>query len=151
MSNILVSFQFLEITLIYFPYLFPIRSLGSPYLQINIHNAYDLRFGRSSYAWKDKEIRLLTQLVPWSTTIWVAPQMSKQNCLTVSTNMQYFLSIKYSRHNYSPIWCTHKYVIISFHNELMTNLAITYISLPYLYLIDKFLSKYLLTTIHWWL
>jgi hypothetical protein len=36
--------------------------------------------------------------------------------------LQYFLSKKYSRRNYSSTWCTHKHVIIFFHNELTTNL-----------------------------
>jgi hypothetical protein len=48
-----------------------IWSLGSTYLQINAQDAYDLRFGRSSYAWKDKEIRFPTQPVRWSTKIGV--------------------------------------------------------------------------------
>jgi hypothetical protein len=35
MFNIIFSFQFVKITFIYFPYLFLIRSLGPPYIQIN--------------------------------------------------------------------------------------------------------------------
>jgi hypothetical protein len=35
--------------------------LGPHCLQIDTQDAYDLQFGHSSYAWKDKEIRFLTQ------------------------------------------------------------------------------------------
>jgi hypothetical protein len=45
--NILVSFQFVLITFIYFSYLFPIWNLGPPSHQINAQDAYDFRFGRS--------------------------------------------------------------------------------------------------------
>jgi hypothetical protein len=34
----------------------PTRSPGPPRIQIDAQIAYDLRFGRSTYAWKDKEI-----------------------------------------------------------------------------------------------
>jgi hypothetical protein len=34
----------------------PTRSSGPPRIQINVQIAYDLRFGRSTYARKDKEI-----------------------------------------------------------------------------------------------
>jgi hypothetical protein len=101
------------------------------------------------YVWKDKEIQFSTQLVSWSTKIGVSPQSSKQNCLIVPTSMQYFLSINHSRLNYSPTWCTHKHVTISFHNELMTNLATTCIFLSSLCPINKKNSKYLFTTIPW--
>jgi hypothetical protein len=37
--------------------------------------------------------------------------------------------------------CTHNHEIIPFHNTLMINLSITYISLPCLFLISLFLSK----------
>jgi hypothetical protein len=40
----------------YFPYLFLIQSLGSPSIQINAHDAYDIWFGRSLYAWKGNEL-----------------------------------------------------------------------------------------------
>jgi hypothetical protein len=72
MFNIIFSFQFVQITFIYFQYLFLIRSLGPPYLQINAHDAYDLRFGRSLYAWKDNEIIFPTQQVLWLIKIRVA-------------------------------------------------------------------------------
>jgi hypothetical protein len=34
----------------------PTQSLGSPRIQIDVQIAYNLRFGRSTYAWKSKEI-----------------------------------------------------------------------------------------------
>jgi hypothetical protein len=49
----------------------PSRGAGPPCLQIDAHDMYDLRFGRSSYAWKDKEIKFSMQLVSWSTKIGV--------------------------------------------------------------------------------
>jgi hypothetical protein len=47
------------------------RGLGPSYLQINAQDAYHLWFGRSSYAWKDKEIIFPMQSVLWSTKIRV--------------------------------------------------------------------------------
>jgi hypothetical protein len=38
------------------PSLSPTRSPGPPRIQIDAQIAYGLRFGRSTYAWKDKEI-----------------------------------------------------------------------------------------------
>jgi hypothetical protein len=71
MFDIILSFQFVQITFIYFPYLFLIRNTGPPYLQINAKDTYDLRFGCYLYAWKDMEIIFPTQLVSWSTKIRV--------------------------------------------------------------------------------
>jgi hypothetical protein len=71
MFNILVYFQFVQITFIYFPYLFLIWSSGPPCLQINVQDPYDLQFGRSLYAWKDKEIIFLMELVSWLNKIGV--------------------------------------------------------------------------------
>jgi hypothetical protein len=71
MSNILIYFQFVQITFIYFTYLFPVQSPGPPCLQINAQDTYDLQYRRSLYAWKDKEIIFATQLVSWSTKIRV--------------------------------------------------------------------------------
>jgi hypothetical protein len=34
----------------------PTRSPGPPRIQIDFQSAYNLRFGRSTYAWKAKEI-----------------------------------------------------------------------------------------------
>jgi hypothetical protein len=34
----------------------PTQSPGPPRIQIDVQIAYDLRFGRSTYAWKSKEI-----------------------------------------------------------------------------------------------
>jgi hypothetical protein len=56
MLNTFVYFQFDQITFIYLPYLFLIRSPRPPCIQINAHDAYDLRFGCFLYAWKDKEV-----------------------------------------------------------------------------------------------
>jgi hypothetical protein len=39
---------------IYFPSLFLIQSTGPPFLQIDAHDAYNLQFEHSSYAWKAK-------------------------------------------------------------------------------------------------
>jgi hypothetical protein len=44
----------------------PTRSPGSPYLQIDVQDASDLRFGQSTYTWKDKETTFPMPLVPWS-------------------------------------------------------------------------------------
>jgi hypothetical protein len=41
----------------------PTRSTGPPSLEIDIHDASDLRFGLSTYAWKDKEITFPMPLV----------------------------------------------------------------------------------------
>jgi hypothetical protein len=72
MLNTFVYFQFDQITFIYLPYLFLIRSLGPPCIQINAHDAYDLRFGCFLYAWKDKEVIFLMQQVSCSIKIGVA-------------------------------------------------------------------------------
>jgi hypothetical protein len=41
----------------------PTQSLGPPRIQIDIQIAYDLRFGRSTYAQKSKEIPFPMELV----------------------------------------------------------------------------------------
>jgi hypothetical protein len=41
----------------------PTRSPGPSRIQIDVHIAYDLHFGRSTYARKDKEINFLMALV----------------------------------------------------------------------------------------
>jgi hypothetical protein len=41
----------------------PTRSLGPPRIQIDVQSAYDLRFGRSTYAQKAKEITFPMELV----------------------------------------------------------------------------------------
>jgi hypothetical protein len=71
MFNIIVYFQFVQITFIYFAYLFLIRSPGPTCLQINAPDVYDLQFGCSLYEWKDKEVLFPTQPVSWSTKIGV--------------------------------------------------------------------------------
>jgi hypothetical protein len=49
----------------------PTQSPGPPRIQIDIQIAYDLRFGRSTYAWKDKEIKFPMTLVSCPTKIGV--------------------------------------------------------------------------------
>jgi hypothetical protein len=49
----------------------PPRSLGPPYIQIDVQVAYDLRFGRSTYAWKAKEITFAMASVSCPTKIRV--------------------------------------------------------------------------------
>jgi hypothetical protein len=47
------------------------RSTGPPCIQINVQIAYDLRFGRSTYAWKAKVIAFPMTLVSCPTKIGV--------------------------------------------------------------------------------
>jgi hypothetical protein len=49
----------------------PTRSSGPPRIQIDVQIAYNLRFGRSTYARKDKEINFLMALVSCPTKIRV--------------------------------------------------------------------------------
>jgi hypothetical protein len=49
----------------------PTQSLGPPHIQIDVQIAYDLRFGRSIYAQKAKEINFLMTLVLCLTKIGV--------------------------------------------------------------------------------
>jgi hypothetical protein len=49
----------------------PTRSLGPPHIQIDVQIAYDLRFGRSTYARKAKEIKFPMALVSYLTKIGV--------------------------------------------------------------------------------
>jgi hypothetical protein len=49
----------------------PTRSPGPPRIQIDVLIASDLRLGRSTYAWKAKEIIFLMALVPCPTKIRV--------------------------------------------------------------------------------
>jgi hypothetical protein len=49
----------------------PTRSPVPPHLQIDVQIAYDLRLGRSTYAWKDKEITFPMALVSSPTKIEV--------------------------------------------------------------------------------
>jgi hypothetical protein len=53
------------------PSLSPTQSPGSPRIQMDVQIAYDLRFGRSIYAQKAKEIRFPMALVPCLTKIRV--------------------------------------------------------------------------------
>jgi hypothetical protein len=53
------------------PSLSPTRSLGPPHIQIDVQIAYNLRFERSTYAWKAKEITFLMELVSYPTNIGV--------------------------------------------------------------------------------
>jgi hypothetical protein len=49
----------------------PTRSPGPPHIQIDVQIAYDLRFGRSTYASKAKEIKFPTAMVSCPTKIGV--------------------------------------------------------------------------------
>jgi hypothetical protein len=49
----------------------PTRSPRPPRIQIDVQIAYDLHFGGSTYARKDKEITFLMELVPCATKIGV--------------------------------------------------------------------------------
>jgi hypothetical protein len=49
----------------------PTRSSGPPHIQIDVQIAYDLRFRRSTYARKDKEIAFPMELVSCPTKIGV--------------------------------------------------------------------------------
>jgi hypothetical protein len=49
----------------------PTRSPGPPHIQINVQIAYDLRFGRSTFARKAKEITFPMELVLYPTKIGV--------------------------------------------------------------------------------
>jgi hypothetical protein len=49
----------------------PTRSPEPPRIQIDVQIAYDLCFGRSTYAWKAKEINFLMELVSCPTKIGV--------------------------------------------------------------------------------
>jgi hypothetical protein len=53
------------------PSLSPTRSLWPPHIQIDVQIAYDLRFERSTYARKAKEIAVSMELVSCLTKIWV--------------------------------------------------------------------------------
>jgi hypothetical protein len=47
----------------------PTRSSGSPRLQIDVQDGYQIRFGRSTYARKEKEIKFLMAVAPGQTKI----------------------------------------------------------------------------------
>jgi hypothetical protein len=49
----------------------PTRSPGPPRIQIDVHIAYSLHFGCSTYAWKSKEITFPMSLVSCPTKIRV--------------------------------------------------------------------------------
>jgi hypothetical protein len=49
----------------------PTRSPGPPRIQIDVQSAYDLRFGRSTYARKAKEIKFPMELVSCQTKMGV--------------------------------------------------------------------------------
>jgi hypothetical protein len=47
----------------------PTRGPGPPQLQIDVQDAYEIRFGHSTYAQKEDEITFLMTLVPGRTKI----------------------------------------------------------------------------------
>jgi hypothetical protein len=61
----------------------PTRSPGPPYIQIDVQIAYDLRFGRSTYARKDNEINF--PMAPVSCITKIGVVRNHQNI----TNFQY--------------------------------------------------------------
>jgi hypothetical protein len=54
-----------------FPSSSPTQSPGPSHIQIDVQSAYNLRFGRSTYAWKDEEISFPMALVSCPTQIGV--------------------------------------------------------------------------------
>jgi hypothetical protein len=122
---------------IYFSYLFSIRGPRPTCIQINAQDTYDLWFGRSLYAWKDKEIIFPTQPVSWSTKIGVSRNCRNKIIFSTHRNAIFHFHKTLSL----ALSCTHKHEIFSFHNTLMTNLLIMYISLPILCLISLFISN----------
>jgi hypothetical protein len=62
----------------------PTRTPEPPHIQIDVQISYDLRFGRYTYAWKDKEIRFPMVLVSCPTKIGAARNHQNstdfQNC-----------------------------------------------------------------------
>jgi hypothetical protein len=57
----------------------PTRSSGPPRIQIDVQIAYDLRFGRSTYARKAKEITFQMAFVPCLTKIEVIRNYQNSN------------------------------------------------------------------------
>jgi hypothetical protein len=55
----------------------PTRSPGPPHIQIDVQIPYDLRFGRSTYAQKEKEITFPMALVSCQTKIGVIQNYQK--------------------------------------------------------------------------
>jgi hypothetical protein len=55
----------------------PTQSPGPPHIQIDVHNAYELHFGRSKYAQKTKEITFQMALVSCPTNIGVIRNRQK--------------------------------------------------------------------------
>jgi hypothetical protein len=49
----------------------PTQGPGPPHIQIDVQSAYNLRFGRSTYAWKSKEITFPMELISCPTKIGV--------------------------------------------------------------------------------
>jgi hypothetical protein len=67
------------------------RSPGSPRIQIDVQIGYDLRFGRSTYAQKAKEITFPMELVPCPTKIGIIHNYQNstdfQNCFWCCTTI----------------------------------------------------------------
>jgi hypothetical protein len=76
------------------PSLSPTRSPGPPRIQIDVQIAYDLRFGRSTYARKAKEINFPLTLVSCLTNIGVVCNDFKNRfwcCTTISARWAVYL------------------------------------------------------------
>jgi hypothetical protein len=138
MSNIIVSFQFIQITFIYFSYLFSIRSPVASCLQIDAQDTYDLWFGCSLYAWKEKEI-----IFPMQPVSWLIKSESPAILETKSFSSTHRNAI-FPFHKMLSLapTCTHKHEIIQFHNILMTNLSIMCTYLPCVCVISFFYSNF---------
>jgi hypothetical protein len=69
----------------------PTRSPGPPRIQINVQIAYDLRFGRSTFARKAKEITFPMELVLYPTKIGVV--RNNQNTTDFQNSFWYCATI----------------------------------------------------------
>jgi hypothetical protein len=56
----------------------PTQSLGSPRLQINVQDAYEIRFGCSTYAQKEGEKKVSSGTIPRSNKNQIQPKLPKQ-------------------------------------------------------------------------
>jgi hypothetical protein len=69
----------------------PTQSPGPPHIQIEVQTAYDLRFGRSTYPRKAKEINFPMEPVSWPNKIGVVCNHKKstdfQNCFLCCTTI----------------------------------------------------------------
>jgi hypothetical protein len=69
----------------------PTRSPGPPHIQIDVQIAYALRFGRSTYAWKTKEITFPMAMISCPTKIGVL--RNHQNSTDFQNRFWYYATI----------------------------------------------------------